>query len=802
MCQNLKTLITMRKHVLLTAAFCGMMLTARSQSVFQIIQDSPIHNTLEAALVAAGLNTALSNPAATLTVFAPDDNAFDALGQETIDALLAEPQGALTQILLYHVLGQIVFSGNFANGQTWQSLQGQSVAVSVTGGSVFINQAQVTTANLDGENGVVHVINSVLLPDLFEPCTDFVGGPYIDFNTYFGGAPQSVDGVCPVNQITDFEAWASEQYTINGFVAGVEYTFSICEGPGAGSWNPELYVFTPSGELVAYNEGCSITWTSPSSGTFLIGIQEVGFCGNESPNQNTDNGYPTLTCTGVVLQNSVWNIIQDSPDHTALENVIELAGLDGVLNNPGTFTVFAPTNDAFAAVPADILTALLADPSGALTNVLLYHVVGAVALSTDLSNGQTITTLQGQDVTVTISGGNVFINNAQVTVANILADNGVVHVIDAVLIPEDLPCTNFAAGPFINFNTAFGGAPVPDANGNCPVNQITAFEAWASETYTINNFQSGVVYTFSICEGPGAGSWDAELSVLTPAGALVAQVQGCEITWISPSSGTFIIGIQEVGFCGNESPNQQTDNGYPTLTCSGPATIWDVVRTSPVHNTLEATVLLANLNGPLDAPGSLTLFAPTDAAFAAVDPATLAALLADPSGLLTQVLTYHVIPSAALSTSLSNGQVLPTLNGESLNVTIAMGNVMVGNANGNATVTVADITASNGVVHVIDAVLVPVTLNTANMEFVAGIKVYPNPTNYQFTLDVDLLSAQRVTVDLVNIMGQVVKSIDLGQRSSGLSREYIDVNGVPAGFYLLTVTVGNSQTVSKVQIVR
>jgi hypothetical protein len=221
-----------------------------------------------------------------------------------------------------------------------------------------------------------------------------------------------------------------------------------------------------------------------------------------------------------------------------------------------------------------------------------------------------------------------------------------------------------------------------------------------------------------------------------------------------------------------------------------------------VHNTLEAAVLLANLNGPLDAPGSLTLFAPTDAAFEAVDPATLAALLADPSGLLTQVLTYHVIPSAALSTSLSNGQVLPTLNGESLNVTIAMGNVMVGNANGNATVTVADITASNGVVHVIDAVLVPVTLNTANMEFVAGIKVYPNPTNYQFTLDVDLFSAQRVTVDLVNIMGQVVKSIDLGQRSSGLSREYIDVNGVPAGFYLLTVTVGNSQTVSKVQIVR
>ncbi len=80
-----------------------------------------------------------------------------------------------------------------------------------------------------------------------------------------------------------------------------------------------------------------------------------------------------------------------------------------------------------------MLNDLLADPTGDLAQILLYHVVGAKALSTDLSNGQMITTLQGKDVTVTIEGSDVFINDAQVTVANIEADNGVVHVIDAVL---------------------------------------------------------------------------------------------------------------------------------------------------------------------------------------------------------------------------------------------------------------------------------------------------------------------------------------------------------------------------------
>ena len=129
---------------------------------------------------------------------------------------------------------------------------------------------------------------------------------------------------------------------------------------------------------------------------------------------------------------TVVDIIVNSPDHIILETAVIAAGLADDLSGEGPFTVFAPTDAAIAALPEGALDALLADPTGALAEVLLYHVVGAAALSTDLSDGQIITTLQGGDVEISIDMG-VMVNDANVIVADLVADNGVVHVIDAVL---------------------------------------------------------------------------------------------------------------------------------------------------------------------------------------------------------------------------------------------------------------------------------------------------------------------------------------------------------------------------------
>ncbi|WP_353847851.1 fasciclin domain-containing protein [Caldilinea sp.] len=114
---------------------------------------------------------------------------------------------------------------------------------------------------------------------------------------------------------------------------------------------------------------------------------------------------------------------------------VEAAGLVDALTSEGPFTVFAPTDEAFAALPEGTIESLLADPEGALTQILLYHVVSGKVMSTDLSDGMTAETLQGSPVTFSIKDGVVKVNDATVIAADIEASNGVIHVIDAVILP-------------------------------------------------------------------------------------------------------------------------------------------------------------------------------------------------------------------------------------------------------------------------------------------------------------------------------------------------------------------------------
>ncbi len=272
---------------------------------------------------------------------------------------------------------------------------------------------------------------------------------------------------------------------------------------------------------------------------------------------------------------TVADVVVGSDNHSTLEAAVTAAGLVETLSGEGPFTVFAPTDAAFAALPAGALDALLADPSGDLTQILLYHVVSAKALSTDLKDGQVISTVNGKELTVSVNEQGILINGIKVSTADIAAKNGVVHVLDAVLLP-----------------------PAPPAPSN---------------------------------------------------------------------------------------------------------TVVDVIVNSENHNTLEAAVVAAGLVETLNGAGPFTIFAPTDAAFAALPAGTVETLLKDPSGDLTKILLYHAVGAKARSTDLSNGQSIATIHGASVTVTINTDGVFINNAK----VTVADVETTNGVVHVIDAVLLP-----------------------------------------------------------------------------------------------
>jgi uncharacterized surface protein with fasciclin (FAS1) repeats len=472
-----------------------------SQTILDVVVNSENHNTLEAAVVAADLGGALSADG-NMTLFAPTDEAFAALPAGTVDALLADPSGDLTQVLLYHVVGAEAFSNSLSDGQMVTTLQGQDITVTITGGMVYINNAMVTVADIDATNGVVHVIDAVLLPEFpTNTVVDIIVNSEVhttlETAVIAAGLVETLSGAGP------FTVFAP---TDDAFAALPAGTIDALLADPNGLLTEILFYHVVSGtalstdlsdqqEIVTLN-GLPVTVTINGDGVFINDAQVI------IADLIADNGVVHVIDAVLIptepTPTTVFDIIANSEVHTILEAGLVAAGLDQDLTLGGPFTVFAPTDAAFEALPAGALDALLADPSGELTSILLYHVLSGTVLSTDLSDGQTATTLLGDDITVTINGDGVFINDAQVIIADLVADNGVVHVIDAILTqPVPVPATVWdiivnspdhtvletavlavglddelsSAGPFTVF------APTDDAFAALPAGTITSLLA-------------------------------------------------------------------------------------------------------------------------------------------------------------------------------------------------------------------------------------------------------------------------------------------------------------------------------------
>lgn len=133
------------------------------------------------------------------------------------------------------------------------------------------------------------------------------------------------------------------------------------------------------------------------------------------------------------------NIVETAVSNGSFKTLVAAvvaADLVATLSGPGPFTVFAPVDAAFAALPAGTVESLVQpENKGTLAGILTYHVVAGKVLSTDLSNGMKAKTVNGGEITITIADGKVKVNGAQVVLADVATSNGVIHVIDGVLLP-------------------------------------------------------------------------------------------------------------------------------------------------------------------------------------------------------------------------------------------------------------------------------------------------------------------------------------------------------------------------------
>jgi uncharacterized surface protein with fasciclin (FAS1) repeats len=161
-----------------------------------------------------------------------------------------------------------------------------------------------------------------------------------------------------------------------------------------------------------------------------------------TPAETTSSAPATTEATEEAAGDDIVDTAVAAGDFTTLATALEAAGLVETLKGDGPFTVFAPTDDAFAALPEGTVDTLLEDPQGDLTDILTYHVVSGQVMAADVVglDGQEVETLQGASFTVNVDGDTVTLtdaagNTVNVTQTDVEASNGVIHVIDGVLMP-------------------------------------------------------------------------------------------------------------------------------------------------------------------------------------------------------------------------------------------------------------------------------------------------------------------------------------------------------------------------------
>ena len=797
-----------------------------TENIVETAQATEDLSSLVAALAKADENED-SNLIGTLsgdgpfTVFAPTNDAFSALlaGLDGFDSLddfdTEEERALLASILQYHVVaGTAAASTDLSEGQEITTVQGEVVTISLDGG-VFIADATDTAAEVSlpdvaASNGIVHIIDKILLPQaVIDALNAGDGDSLVDLvvatealsvleaavikadlvETLSGDGPFTVFAPTDDAFVALLEALGDDYNSLDDFDTEAEIELLT---------NILLYHVIPAQVLAEDLAEGSVATALAENNIEIIASGETFVIGDASETN------ANITDTDILASNGVAHTIdkvllpQEAIDFVAslqLKTIVELAiatddlsllvdaltaadtnadaGLIDTLSGDGPFTVFAPTNAAFAAlldVLGDDYNSLADFDTEAefdlLVDILTYHVVsGTAAFSTDLSDGMMVTTVNGADLTVDLTGG-VFIEDAsdtpaEVSTPDVEASNGVVHIINKVLLPQEaidfvaslqlktivelaiatddlsllvdaltavdtnadagLIDTLSGDGPFTVFaptNAAF--AALLDVLGD-DYNSLADFDTEAEFDLLVD------ILTYHVVSGTAAFSTDLS------DGMMVTTVNGADLT-VDLTGGVF---IEDASGTPAEvsTPDVEASNGVVHIINKVllPQEAIDFVASLQLKTIVELAIATDDLSLLVDAltaadtnadaglidtlsgDGPFTVFAPTNAAFAALldvlgdDYNSLADFDTEAEfDLLVDILTYHVVSgTAAFSTDLSNGMMVTTVNGADLTVDLTGGVFIEDASDTPAEVSTPDVEASNGVVHIINKVLLP-----------------------------------------------------------------------------------------------
>ncbi|XP_073718931.1 periostin, osteoblast specific factor b isoform X1 [Misgurnus anguillicaudatus] len=405
-------------------------ITAVGNTIQDVIEADDDLSTLSSVATASGLIEKLGQDGH-FTLFAPTNDAFEKLDREVLDRLM-EDKDSLQALLNYHLLNSVQCSEAIMSGTSYETQEGSNIEIGCDGDSLTVNGVKmVLKKDIVTTNGVIHLIDQVLMPDSAKQVMELVGQSQATFGDMLielglaaaMGPKTEYTLLAPVNEVFNDEVMSMDQSFLKLILENHILKNKVVLS--------ELYNGQRLETLI---------------GKFLrVFVYRTAVCIENAclirGSKEGSNGALHLMKTLITpAELSMYEILMKNGGFKIFLSLMEAAGLTDMLKQEGDFTLFAPTDEAFAGLSERDLNILKSDVN-ALRAILLYHFSNGIFIGGGLETGVTnlLKSLQGSNLKVLYANKSMQVNTVKVPESDQMATNGVIHFVRTLLYPEDIP---------------------------------------------------------------------------------------------------------------------------------------------------------------------------------------------------------------------------------------------------------------------------------------------------------------------------------------------------------------------------
>ena len=731
-------------------------------TIADFIDDSDDHTILSKHIADTGFRPLLGAPGA-LTYFAPTDQAWESLEQEVQDDL-ENDLDALHNVLQNHLLTDKWYLDDLQDEEELMSVNGFELVISDDNIFVYVNDAKFEVFNIEADNGLVHVIDEVLIEEYEDRFTVrellMINENLSTFSNYVenSGFGEVLDGDGP------FTVFAPSNLALVNLPAEIKNNLDSGDADLIIDFIEnhvinellESPLLTHELNLTSRN-GFIIKVTVDANGDIFINDSEIIV-----RNLQADNGVVHVLDAALYSEedpNTIYNYVNQNENLSILSNAIQRASLEFLYDGSGPLSLFAPTNAAFNALGASELDLLISGPTPVLVDLLLAHTLNDAYTIDELLALGSILNTNGDPLEIYTNGGEFFVNNAQIVVRDIELENGIVHVVDALIEPPNSTNTILDiiedSDDHVFMLDAIEVSDMTDRYDND--SPLTLF---APTDAAINAL--GTAEWLSILNDP-SGMLTDFLNLHTYEGELATADMTDQLMIMAANGEELIISVNNDGIFVNNAEliirDIEADNGIVHVIdaviepIQPRNTVYDIIANNDEYSMLEEAVISAGLQDLLINENSITLFAPTNDAFNNLDPALLNQLMADPNGALRELLEYHLFSHNITTSSMFDGLTLVMFNSEQTFISDRMDGLYINESK----IVDEDQAADNGWVHGIDNIL-ELVVELVNVYDIISLE--EDLSTYKSMIDLAGLDDDLMEADLITVFAPSNEAFD------------------------------------------